>query len=136
MSYSKVILHGNLVRDPEVKFLESGTNVCNFTVACNERYTDRDGEQVERTAFVDCVAWARKAEFIGEYFVKGQKILVDGKLQQDEWNDKETGEPRSKLKVHVFEVDFSGNKAENEKLRNERGDNDDVDEENEEDIPF
>ena len=134
MSFSQAVLMGNLVRNPEVKFLgDSGKAVCNFTVACNDRYTDRDGETVERAMFMDCVAWEKKGEFVGEYFVKGQQILVSGNLQLDQWEDDE-GNKRSKHKVNVFTVSFVGTKADNEKLR-EQAENDD-DGENEDDIPF
>ena len=133
MSFNQVVMVGNIVRDPEVKFLgDSGKAVCNFTVACNERYTDRDGEPVERAMFMDCVAWEKTGEFVGEYFVKGQQILVSGKLQLDQWEDDE-GNKRSKHKVNVFTVSFVGTKAENEKLREDR-DDDEVDDD--EDIPF
>ena len=135
MSFNQITLLGNLTRDPETKFLESGTAVCNFAVACNERYTDRDGETQERAMFVDCVAWSRTGEIIGEHFVKGQQILVNGKLQFDQWED-EDGNNRSRHKVNVFSFAFTGTKADNEKLRDNRGDDGDGDEENEDDIPF
>ena len=135
MSYNQVTLLGNLTRDPEMNFIgQNETPVCNFAVACNERYTDRDGEQQERAMFVDCVAWNKTGEIIGEHFVRGQQILVSGKLQFDQWEDDE-GNKRSKHKVNVFSFAFTGTKADNEKLRNERSDDDD-DEENEDDIPF
>ena len=134
MSFNQVTLLGNLTKDPEVKFINDSTAVCNFAVACNERYTDRDGEQQERPMFVDCVAWNKTGEIIGEYFVKGQQILVNGKLQFDQWEDDE-GNNRSRHKVNVFSFAFTGTKADNEKLRDGRGDGD-GDEENEDDIPF
>lgn len=133
MAFSHTVLMGNLVRNPEVKFLgDDGTAVCNFTVACNERYTDRQGEPVERAMFMDCVCWGKRGEFVGEYFVKGQQILVSGKLQLDTWEDDE-GNKRSKHKVNVFDVSFVGTKAENEKLKEDRDDEEDG---SEDDIPF
>ena len=136
---NKTILHGNLTRDPEVKFLDDDKSVCNFAVAVNERYTDRNGELVEKPMFIDCECWGRRGEVIAEYFVKGQKILVEGKLQFDQWETDE-GERRSKHKVRVDDFDFSGTKAENDKLRAEQGEsggggNSEYDED-EENIPF
>ena len=89
MSFNQVTLLGNLTRDPETKFINDSASVCNFAIACNERYTDRDGEQQERAMFVDCVAWNKTGEIIGEHFVKGQQILVNGKLQCDQWEDED-----------------------------------------------
>ena len=134
MSLNQVVLLGNIVRDPEVKFIGDSTPVCNFTVACNERYTDRDGEQQERAMFIDCVAWNRTGEIIGEHFVKGQQIAVTGKLQLDQWEDEERGK-QSRHKVNVFSFAFTGSKADNDKLRENRAADGD-DEENEDDIPF
>lgn len=136
MSLNQVVLLGNLTRDPEVKFVGDGTPVCNFGIACNERYTNRDGEEIDRPMFIDCEAWNRTGEVIGEYFVKGQQIGVTGKLQLDRWEDDE-GNPRSKHKVNVFNFSFTGTKADNDKLREERAEQgDDYDGDDEEDIPF
>ena len=136
MSINNVVLVGNLTRTPEVKFIGDSTPVCNFGVACNERYTDRDGEVVDKPMFIDCVAWNRTGEIIGEHFVKGQQIAITGKLQLDQWED-DDGNNRSRHKVNVFSFAFTGTKADNEKLRENRGDGDgDGDEENEDDIPF
>ena len=81
---------------------------------------------------MDCVCWGKRGEFVGEYFVKGQQILVSGKLQLDTWEDDE-GNKRSKHKVNVFDVSFVGTKAENEKLKEDRDDEEDG---SEDDIPF
>ena len=136
MSINNVVLVGNLTRTPEVRFINDSTPVCNFGIACNERYTDRDGETVDKPMFIDCVAWNRTGEVIGEYFVKGQQIGITGKLQLDQWED-EDGNNRSRHKINVFGWTFCGTKAENEKLREDRGSSDNGgDEENEDDIPF
>ena len=133
MSFNQVTLLGNLTRDPEIRTpFDNDTIVCNFAVACNERYTDRDGELQEKPMFIDCVAWNRTGEIIGEHFVKGQQILVNGKLQFDQWEDDE-GNNRSKHKVNVFSFAFTGTKADNDKLRENRSDDD---EDEDEDIPF
>ena len=127
---------GNLTRDPEVRFVgDSELAVCNFGIAVNERYTKKDGEEVDKTLFLDCESWGRQGEVIAEFFVKGQQIALEGKLQLDQWETDE-GERRSKHKLNVARFHFTGTKSENEKLRSERDDDEDFDDENEADIPF
>ena len=99
MDYNKVIIGGTLVRDPELRYTPGGTAVCEFGIAINERWTDRDGGKQERTTFADVTAFGRTAEVIAEYFRKGGQIMIEGKLQTDEWQDKNSGQKRSKLKV-------------------------------------
>ncbi len=106
-SLNKVFLMGNLTRDPELRYTPNGTAVTDLGLAVNERYTGRDGNQVERTLFVDVVAWARQAETASEYLSKGSPIFVEGQLQMDEWEDKE-GEKRKKLRVRAWRVQFLG----------------------------
>ena len=134
MSFSTATVLGNMTRDPEVREVGE-TMVCNFTVATNKRFTDRNGELQEKPAFIDCSAWGRTAEVIGDHFVKGQQILVSGEIEQDHWEN-DDGEKRSKLKVRVFSFSFTGTKAENEKLREERDEEDDEFDGDEADIPF
>ena len=119
-SFNKVILMGNLTRDPEAKFLPSGTAVVNFSIAMNERYNDRDGNPQEKATFVECEAWNRSAEVIDEYFTRGMPIHIEGKLQLDQWENDE-GEKRSKLKVRVERFIFVGKKEDNERIREESG---------------
>ena len=107
-SYNKVILIGNLTRDPEMKYIPSGTAVTNFGLAMNERYTDRQtGEQKDSPCFVDIVAWGRQAEVISEYFSKGRPILIEGSLQYDSW-EAEDGTKRNKLRVRLHRFEFVG----------------------------
>ena len=109
-SYNRVILMGNLTRDPEVKFLPSGTSVANFGLAMNERYTDREtGEQKENPCFVDVEAWGRQAEIIGEHFTKGRPILVEGSLKYDSW-EAEDGTKRNRLRVRLQRFQFVGSR--------------------------
>jgi len=99
-SFNKVILMGNLTRDPEVRYTTGGTAVCDITLAINHNYTDkRSNERREEVSFIDITLWGRTAEIAGEYLAKGRPVLVEGRLQQDKWDDKETGQKRSKLKV-------------------------------------
>ncbi|MCY4403344.1 MAG: single-stranded DNA-binding protein [Candidatus Poribacteria bacterium] len=107
-SYNKVILMGNLTRDPEMKYLPSGTAVANFGIAMNERYTDKQtGEQKEIACFVDVEAWDRQAEIVNEYFSKGSPIFLEGALKFDSWETPE-GEKRSKLRVRLIKFQFVG----------------------------
>lgn len=106
-SFNKVILMGNLTRDPEVRYLSSGTAVADLALAINEDYKNKDGEKVESTVFVDVVVWARQAETCGQYLSKGSPVLVEGMLQLDKWQTKE-GENRSKLRVRAVRVQFLG----------------------------
>lgn len=107
-SYNKVILMGNLTRDPEMKYLPSGTAVANFGIAMNERYTDRQtGEQRESACFVDVEAWDRQAELVNEYLSKGSPIFIEGALKFESW-ETEDGTKRSRLKVRLFRLQFIG----------------------------
>ena len=113
-SYNKVILMGNLTRDPEVKFLPSGTAVANFGLAMNESYTDQQtGERKESACFVDVEAWGRQAEIVGEYFSKGRPILVEGSLKYDAW-EAEDGTKRNRLKVRLQRFQFVGRRDDDE----------------------
>lgn len=99
-SFNKVIIMGNLTRDPEVKYLSSGTAVCELGLAVNESWYDKQSQsRKEKTVFVDCTLWSRTAEVAGEYLSKGDNVLIEGKLDLDQWQDKESGAKRSKLKV-------------------------------------
>ena len=98
-SYNRVILLGNLTRDPEMRYIPSGTAVTNFGLAMNERYTDRQtGEQKENTCFVDVEAWGRQAEVANEYLSKGRPVFIEGSLKFDSW-EADDGSKRSKLSV-------------------------------------
>lgn len=114
MSFSKVILLGNLTRDPELKTTPNGANLANFTVAVNRNYTAQSGEKQTETAFIDCVAWGKTGETISKYFAKGRQILVSGRLNQRIWQDKDTGKNRSALDIVVEEFSFvaDGQKSE------------------------
>lgn len=108
---NKYICTGNLTRDPELKYTGSGTAVCNFGLAINEKWKDSNGETQERVSFVDFVAWGRTAEVVAEYCKKGQKILVESKLEQQTWEDKETGDKRSKIVFNVQTLELLGTKG-------------------------
>ena len=90
-SVNKVILVGNVGKDPEVKYSPSGTPIAKFSLATNEKYKDRSDEWQERTEWHNIVAWQRLAEIIGEYVKKGAKLYIEGKLQTSSWEDRESG---------------------------------------------
>lgn len=102
-----VILAGHLTRDPELRPLAGDKVVVHFTLAINRRYKGADGELKEDSTFVDCEAWGRTAELIGQYLAKGSGAYVEGRLRLDSWQDKD-GKNRSRLKVVVENVQFIG----------------------------
>ncbi len=110
-SYNKVILVGNLTRDPELRHTPSGTAVTDLGLAVNRTWTDRNTNQKnEETTFVDVTCWSRTAEIACEYLRKGRPVLIEGRLQMDEWNDKETGQKRTKLKVVCDSMQMLGSR--------------------------
>jgi len=98
-SFNKVILLGNLTRDPEVRYTPKGTAVTELGLAVNRVYTAENGEKREEATFVDVTLWGRTAEIAGEYLKKGRPVFIEGRLQLDTWDDKTSGQKRSKLKV-------------------------------------
>ncbi|MFL6527589.1 MAG: single-stranded DNA-binding protein [Chthoniobacterales bacterium] len=98
-SFNKVILIGNLTRDPEVRYTPKGTAVAEIGLAVNRVYTTDSGEKREEATFVDVTLWGRTAEIAGEYLKKGRPVFIEGRLQLDTWDDKQSGQKRSKLRV-------------------------------------
>ena len=98
-SVNKVMLLGNCTRDPEVKYTPKGSAVTDVGIAVNRVYTTDGGEKREETTFVDVTMWGRQAEIAGEYLKKGRPVFIEGRLQLDSWDDKQTGQKRSKLRV-------------------------------------
>jgi len=98
-AFNKVILAGNLTRDPELKHTPKGTAVCKFSIAINRKWRDDAGQEQEDVTFVEIDAWGRTAETIAKHLTKGRPILIDGRLKLDTWDDKQTGQKRSRLGV-------------------------------------
>jgi len=99
-SFNKVILVGNLTRDPQVKYTTGGTAVTEIGLAVSRQWFDKQANaKKEETTFVDITLWGRTAEIAGEYLAKGRPVLIEGRLQLDTWDDRETGQKRSKLRV-------------------------------------
>jgi single-strand DNA-binding protein len=112
-NYNKVILVGNLTRDPEVKYTTGGTAVTEVGLAVNRTWFDKNSnERKEDTTFVDITLWGRQAEVAGEYLSKGRSVLIEGRLQLDTWEDRETGKKRSKLKVVGENMQMLGGRGE------------------------
>lgn len=97
-SFNRVILVGNLTRDPELRYLQSGTAVTDIGLAVNDRRKNSNGEWIDETTFVDITLWGRTAEVVSEYLTKGSPVLIEGRLKLDSWETQD-GQKRSKLKV-------------------------------------
>jgi single-strand DNA-binding protein len=111
MSFNKVILVGNLGRDPELKYTPQGTAVCNFPVATTERRKGASGELEEITTWFRVSAWGRQAELANEYLTKGRQVYVEGRLRVGEYTDRE-GKPRTSLEVNATDIQFIGQRGE------------------------
>lgn len=109
-SFNRVILMGNLTRDPQLKYLPNNTAVCEFGMAMNRRYRDRDGNQQEEVCFVDVAAFGRPAETINQYMSKGRQLMVEGRLKFDSWTSQDGGK-RSKLSVVCENFQFVGDRS-------------------------
>ena len=106
--FSKAIITGNLTRDPELRTTANGTAVCSFSVAVNRVYRDSNGDQKEDVSFIDCSAWSKLGEMINQYARKGTSVLVSGRLDQRSWEDKTTGQKRSRVEIVVEDFNFIG----------------------------
>lgn len=107
-SFNKVIIMGNLTRDPELRSIPSGKQVCEISVALNEQWQDKDDTTQERVTFVDVTCWDKLASIVAQHKRKGDAVLIEGILTTDKWQDKETGKNRTKLKVTARNVTFIG----------------------------
>jgi single-strand DNA-binding protein len=110
-SYNKVILAGNLTRDPELRTLPSGMAIAKFGLAVNRVYTTKEGERREEVTFIDIDSFGKQAETISKYCTKGSGLLVEGRLKLDQWDDKNTGEKRSRLGVTLETFTFLGGRG-------------------------
>jgi single-strand DNA-binding protein len=113
-SVNKVILIGNLGKDPEVKYTPGGTPVAKLTLATNERYKDKEGQWQDRTEWHNVVLWQRLAEIAGEYLKKGSKVYIEGRLQTHSWEDKQTNQKRYMTEVVANDLVLLGGRGEGE----------------------
>ena len=109
---NKVMLIGNLTRDPEIKYTPKGSAIAELGLAINRYYTTESGEKKEETTFVDVTLWGRQAEIAKEYLSKGKPVYIEGRLQLDTWDDKQTGQKRSKLRVTGEQMQLLGSRGE------------------------
>ena len=107
MAYlNKVFLIGNLTRDPELRVTPKGTAICQFGIAVNRQFKDESGATRDETTFVDIEAWGKQGELVSKYLSKGSLAMVEGRLKLDQWEDKTSGQKRSKIKVVLDNVQF------------------------------
>ncbi len=112
-NFNKVILAGNLTRDPELSYTPSNTPICKFGMAINRKWRDQQGGMREETCFVDCTAFGRQAETINQYMRKGRPLLLEGRLQFSQWTNQE-GQKRSKLEVVAERTQFLGGRQDDQ----------------------
>ena len=113
-SVNKVILIGNLTRDPEVRHTPKGTAVGDIALAVNRNFTGDNGEKREETTYIDVTLWGRTAEIAQQYLRKGRPVYIEGRLQMDTWEDKQSGQKRSKLKVVAENLQLLGSRPDGE----------------------
>jgi single-strand DNA-binding protein len=107
-SLNKVLLMGNLTRDPELRVTPKGTSICQFSLAINRQFKMESGETREEVIYVDVEAWGKQGETIAKYVTKGRPLYVEGRLRLDQWEDKNTKEKRSRMKVVLEQFQFLG----------------------------
>lgn len=107
-SLNKIMIMGNLTRDPELRHTPKGTAVAELGLAINRSWSDDSGQKQEETTFVDVTLWGRQAEVAQQYLTKGKPVYIEGRLQVETWDDKETGKKRSKLKIVGEQMQFLG----------------------------
>lgn len=110
-SVNKAILVGRLGRDPEIRSTPGGTTVAKFSIATDDRYTDREGQKQERTDWHNIVAFGRLAEICGQYLRKGKLVYIEGQIRHDSWDDKETGQKKYRTEIHAREMQMLGSKG-------------------------
>ena len=118
---NKIILLGNLTRDPQLSYLPSNTAVCEFGLAVNRKFKKQDGTQGEEVLFIDCQIFGKRADVINKYFKKGNPILVEGRLKLDQWQDQQ-GNNRSRHKVFVENFEFVGGNTSNNQSNSQSDD--------------
>jgi single-strand DNA-binding protein len=120
MSFNKIILVGNLGRDPELRYTPQGTPVCSFTMATNERRKDRAGETQDVTTWFKVTLWGRQAETASQFLTKGRPVYIEGRLRVEEWTDRD-GRQRYTLEVQATDMQFIGGRGEESSPRTDAG---------------
>ncbi len=133
-SFNKVILMGNLTRDPQVRYTPGGSAVGDISLAVSRSWFDKNANsRKEETTFVDVTLWGKTAEVASEYLKKGRQVLIEGRLQLDQWDDKQTGQKRSKLKVVGENMTMIGGQKQQAKASNDEWSGSSVPDD---DVPF
>lgn len=114
MSVNKVIVVGRLGRDPELKSTPSGTSLAKFSVATDEKFTDREGQRQERTEWHNIIVWGKLADICGQYLRKGKLVYIEGSLRTDSWEDKESGKKMYRTEIVANEMRMLGPRGEDE----------------------
>ncbi|HYX41293.1 MAG TPA: single-stranded DNA-binding protein [Pyrinomonadaceae bacterium] len=114
MSFNKIIIVGNLGRDPELRYTPQGTPNCTFSLASNERRKNSAGEQQDITTWFRVTVWGKRAETVAQYLAKGRSVYVEGRLHVEEWTDRD-GKPRHTLEVNASDVQFIGSASDSER---------------------
>lgn len=109
--FAKAFIAGNLTRDPDLRATPSGAQVANFSIAVNRSFKGSDGSQQEQVSYIECVAWGRAGETIAQYTKKGSGLLVSGRIEQRSWDDKNSGQKRSRTEIIVEDFAFLGGGA-------------------------
>lgn len=135
-SVNKVIILGNVGKDPAMKTTQSGTTIANFSIATSDRIKDSQGNWTDKTEWINCIAFGKTAEIIRDYITKGSKLYVEGKLQTSSWDDKESGQKRYKTEVVVFDVTLLSPKQESSPVSSSSNYERQDDHISGEDIPF
>jgi single-strand DNA-binding protein len=107
-NFNKVLLMGNLTREPEIKYTPKGTAICQLGMAINRYWKDENGQDKEEVTFVEVEVWGKQAEAASKYLSKGRPVFIEGRLKLDQWDDKESGQKRSRLKVVCERIQFIG----------------------------
>lgn len=136
MNLNKMMLAGNISREPELKTLPSGTHICEFGVAVNRVWKDKDGTKKGEVTFIEVMFFGKMAENVAKFFSKGTPIFVEGRLSQDSWEDKETGKKRSKTKVIGEAFEFVGGTKKEGKTSDKQTPQDAPETPDDDDIPF
>lgn len=111
---NKVMLIGNLTKDPELRVTPKGSSICSFSIAINRKFKEDGGADREEVTYVDVEAWGKRGEAIAKYLTKGRPIYLEGRLRLDQWEDKNTKEKRSRMKVVMEDFQFIGSKPDDD----------------------
>jgi single-strand DNA-binding protein len=135
-NFNRVIILGNLTKDPDLKYTPTGTPLCNFVIAINSFFKDSKGVKQEEATFVPVTVWKKQAETVAEYLKKGRPVLIEGRLKQERWKNKEDGKDRSRMIVVASIVRFLGKPPQGQDVKPPIQNEEPPEDQHDEDIPF